>query len=570
MIRMDFLYSTLFRTTLATSVIIVHCVLCPLGTRAQMDSVNTSYYYDLTPTPASDRTELEVSLKFNCDTPLVIGLPTDYYGTPKIREYVTVFEGANGTTVVSGADDTERLVHPNDQGIVSIRYVISYDPLAMDRYAFAPNTGPSYFYVAGCQWLLPIGDLEREIIYHLAVDNPMDRWTFYCSEAYRADSMVITATYEDLASLSLGGCTDKEIHKERDINGKPVDIYIQGGFDFDLERVSGDIETIVRAQRDWFDDFDQAFYNVVILPRTGLLAGTAESNLFVCFVDRATVPEQLYKLIAHEMFHYWLPGKMEVQAESGEYDFKYDWFHEGFTDYLSRLILLDIGIMSRASFVNTLNFDLISIANNPSAKDSYQRLADLADADKFSSAQKKLAYYRGALIALNWDETLKARGSSLQRFMLALRDTADSRDGQLSFHDLVAIGKEFDLPVEQDISKYITRGEPISVPSNLFGNFILSPTEINLFDPGFDMRASSRQKTITGVIEGSEAYKAGLRNGMTYVRRRNSNRFSNSWSESEPLQVTVLIDGEERVIAYFPTGPLETMMLYEDSTVTDK
>lgn len=552
-----------FRARWLLAVIVLHCLYSGTQARAQADLAHDSYYYQLQPVPASDRTVLDISLEFKSDTPLVVGLPTDYYGTPRIHQYITSFEGARGTTVAATGSDTERLVNPNHQGIISIRYVISYDPAEMDRYAFAPVTGPSFFYVAGCQWLLPIGDLERNATYHFKLASPPEGWRFYTSQTERADSMVTLATYEDLASLSLGGCSNDEVRKDLDIKGRPVRVYIQGRYEFDPDSVLEGIERLVWAQREWFNDFEQAFYNITILPRTGLLAGTAESNLFVCFIDQATEPAALYKLISHEMFHYWLPGKMGIQPENAEYDFEFDWFHEGFTDYLSRLILFEVGVLSQASLVQSLNFDIVSIANNPSANDSYQQLVSLADAGQFRSAQKKLAYYRGSLIALGWDEALKAHGSDLRQFVLALRDTADGKGGQLSFDDLVSVGRSYGLPVERDIARYITRGEPISPPANVLGRFTLSPTEVKLFDPGFDLGETSRRKIITGVVEGSAAYTAGLRNGMPYVRRRNSNRFSNSWSPTKPLQVTVLIDGAERVIEYFAIGKPKTLMLYK-------
>ena len=105
---------------------------------AQTGDPNFEYYYHLRPEPAADRTELDITFKFECDTPLVVGLPTDYYGTPDIDKYVTVFEGTLGTTVNDGTKSSEKLIHPNDQGVVTIHYVISYDPIEMDQYSFGP------------------------------------------------------------------------------------------------------------------------------------------------------------------------------------------------------------------------------------------------------------------------------------------------------------------------------------------------------------------------------------------------------------------------------------------------
>jgi hypothetical protein len=75
---------------------------------------------------------------------------------------------------------------------------------------------------------------------------------------------------------------------------------------------SGLIRRIVTLERDWFRDYDQPFYHVTILPRGGIIAGTANDNFFVCFAKHDISREELYVLLAHEMFHTWLPNRLSI------------------------------------------------------------------------------------------------------------------------------------------------------------------------------------------------------------------------------------------------------------------
>ncbi|PKA82029.1 hypothetical protein ATE92_0154 [Ulvibacter sp. MAR_2010_11] len=54
------------------------------------------------------------------------------------------------------------MVFPNSDGDISINYIISYNPLELEGYAFAPVIEADYFSIAGCQWMLHIGDDQQK------------------------------------------------------------------------------------------------------------------------------------------------------------------------------------------------------------------------------------------------------------------------------------------------------------------------------------------------------------------------------------------------------------------------
>jgi predicted metalloprotease with PDZ domain len=73
---------------------------------------------------------------------------------------------------------------------------------------------------------------------------------------------------------------------------------------------------------------------------------------------------------------------------------------------------------------------------------------------------------------------------------------------------------------------------------------------IPAFDYGFDLDATRKAKAIVGVRADSPAYAAGLRDGMTYVKRE----AGAPGDSRRPLSLRVRDHGTERVITYAPAG----------------
>ena len=99
-----------------------------------------------------DRTNLEISLNYETtkNEPVTVKLPVDCYGTPKLHRFVVSFIGELGTVVKEVNDNKERIVQPNPQGEIRLKYVLSFDPLELADTTFGPDVGNGYFHVAGC------------------------------------------------------------------------------------------------------------------------------------------------------------------------------------------------------------------------------------------------------------------------------------------------------------------------------------------------------------------------------------------------------------------------------------
>jgi predicted metalloprotease with PDZ domain len=297
----------------------------------------------------------------------------------------------------------------------------------------------------------------------------------------------------------------------------------------------------------------------VINQRGGVIAGTAVKNQFVCFV-RPTVSEHaLNILLAHEMFHDWLPNRLDVQIADGDYRFRHEWFTEGFPTYFAKRILLDAGLLSAEKFADMVNEEIRELADNPESRATYSTLAAAMRDKRFTSEHKELAYNRGALIALNWESQLQRTTSErdLSGLVRELFKFAAARNAKITEEELFDFARKYGLDGRGDFERHIIRGQPIELNadvSRLLGKrFNWVEIDFPSFDPGFDLTDTRQTRIVTGVRADGPAFRAGLRNGMELVNLRNSRR-GVGWSETRQLIVIARANGQERTIQLIPHG----------------
>ncbi len=524
-------------------------------------SSGSSIEYQLKPVPKTDRTDLVISVQFRAENEQVIKLPQDCYGTPNLHRFVVQFFGRNGTTVKTAENERERIVKPNEKGEVSLGYVLSFDPQMLENSAFAPKIHSEFFSLAGCQWLLRLPDDEKKIDYSIEIiDAPKD-WNLHSSIRQNPGKIKINASYDDLISTRIGGGGSTRTFY---IRRKPVSVFIKGDFEIPDKEIFETVEKIVRSQRDWFEDYEQPFYQVVINERKGVVAGTSIENQFVCFIQTDVDKVRLNMILAHEMFHNWLPVKMGLKLAEGDHQIRHEWFFEGFTEYFAKKVLFDAGLLSPEKFAELINKDIHNLADNPYKSINYKDFLAVANARQFSSGHKKLSYYRGVLIALRWEAKLRRAGKNLSGFIRRLYKITSQKGGKISEQEFFEYAENYGIDAAGDFEKYILAGDPIEIDPNALGeNFTAMEKEVPLFDAGFSVSGSGERKEISEVAENSPAYRAGLRNGMEFVRAENSSRFSNAWESEKPLTVAVKIDGKEKEFTYFPHGGMIKLLQFQ-------
>lgn len=115
---------------------------------------------------------------------------------------------------------------------------------------------------------------------------------------------------------------------------------------------------------------------------------------------------QLDGALTHELFHLWVPNALALEGE-------YDWFYEGFTNYMALRVGMRRGQLTFNDYLNTLGLEF----------DAYRAARGEKEASLVEASERRwagaasLVYHKGMLVAFLYDLTLMrgtAGKSSLQ------------------------------------------------------------------------------------------------------------------------------------------------------------
>jgi predicted metalloprotease with PDZ domain len=252
------------------------------------------------------------------------------------------------------------------------------------------------------------------------------------------------------------------------------------------------------------------------------------------------------------MVHNWLPVKISFK---GEPTVKYEWLFEGFPEYIGRKVLLENKLITTNDFIDFINTDLNKLADNPYIHFTYEKL-DAQAAKRYGSLEKKVSYYRGALMAMNWDARIMENfpGKSLKDVMVELNVLA-RQNKSLAPADLFLLLKKYGIDGQSDFKQFIIDGNqiPVILPSFISG-YELYTLHRPVFNLGFDIIETRKKKVLTGVEEHGPAWQVGLRNGMEVVRYHN---ISGSWPFRNPVTVVIKETGKAaNEYSYVPAGKI--------------
>lgn len=424
---------------------------------------------------------------------------------------------------------------------------------------YRPLLQPEYIHWIGHGgWVLPDWPDDEVARITVAWKGLPKTWTiansFGASNAWQR----VEATVSDFShAVFMAG--DFRIRK-LDISGRTVVVAMRGVWKFTDEAYADLVARIFRVERDFWSDHSRPYYLVSLIPLDGpptalSIGGTGLVDSFATFVTTNTELPQLRFLLAHELFHEWNPqslGKVE-EPERGMY-----WFTEGFTDYYTYALLRRSGLLSDDEYAEHYNELLREYTLSPVRNATNERILK----DFFSDeAVGRLPYWRGALLAMRWDARIRARSggkSSLDAVMLKLFEDA-KRDRQRVVTNALIAGLIEPLAggnVMAEITAHVTNGETIEpAPDGAGPGYELVRVEILPFELGFDLDALLQKKVIAGVVPGSAAERAGLRNGQTLVQRKPIH----ITDPTKPVEMTVKDGDVERSITYLPTaakGPI--------------
>jgi predicted metalloprotease with PDZ domain len=528
-------------------------ILITLFCNSSLYAQENNIYYTITPIPLEDRTDLLVTISIKSEVPLKINPLKDKFGTPDIHKYVTKIVALEG--LLSKANDT---ISPNKKNEIVLEYRLSYNPSDLINNTYSPNISENNFHVFNCQWMIGLGDNTVEYLYNLKIIDLPDEWDGYNSFNKDKVNMSIKTNYDGIFSRVIGAA--KNSKSTYLIDSKPLDIFTYGSYDLTRKEIHETTRKIIEKQREFFNDYNFPFFNVIILPKEDNVAGiNVTKNTFVCLVKKDVSMEQLTWIIAHEVFHTWLGKKIDIELDEDARIYRDHWFTEGFTDYFANKIRLESGVISSTQFANNMNQYLINIADNPYSNYTLSELEMMAKNGNYGIEAIKLQYYRGALIALNIESSLKESNSeyTLQSILNDLLQEAKEKEDGFTRKQLFDFFNRYGLDLKTPFDDHIINGKTIIPKSNALGiDYQLESTTHAIFDLGFDYSSTRKSKVIIGVEKDGAAYKAGLRDGMNYINISNHNRFGAAWVKNTPITVQVSINNKTEEISYYPKGKI--------------
>lgn len=323
-------------------------------------------------------------------------------------------------------------------------------------------------------------------------------------------------------------------------------------------------------QRAYWQTDDEPFLVTVIAsnmgPRAMSIGGTGLGDAFALFVSQNMDLDTGLPVIAHEMMHSWVPGRIGRMPEKNEAAAY--WLSEGFTDWTTFRTLVRGGLWSPERFAEGFNrslsaYDLSDYRNAPNAViiRDFWTTPEIGD----------LPYQRGMLIVTWLDAGVHARTQGKKDFddiLLAMQAASRAApDAQATDLLLAALLEESGWDARSAIEEMVEAGGEIPLAVDIFapcGEVVTEPKSV--WERGFDFEATRQAGwIIQGVARGSRAWEAGLRNGMHIT----------SWSETSadrlaPVEKTATVNlaGTETSITWLPVAAaprlVRRLKIFED------
>jgi predicted metalloprotease with PDZ domain len=363
-------------------------------------------------------------------------------------------------------------------------------------------------------------------------------------------------TVNDVVHSAAIGAPDLVVVR-REVGGSPLRIAMRGAWDFTPEAFADAVAAVVQAENALWGDAGRPFV-VPMVPLGGAgpglsYTGTGRGDAFSVASTAGFPLDEASRFLAHEYMHTWIGGEIGDAPREAASAF---WLTEGFADFYGPRGLLRAGLWTPVDYAAELNRVLLRNASSPARAvpnaTIVERFWDDADVHQ-------LPYDRGHLLALLLDHRIRAHtgGRADMDDVLRAQRAADARNVQAGSRVDAAtlfptiVQRELGMDVAAELARHVERGEPVTLPADLFGTCARVETATQPdFHRGFDLAATNATRVITGVDPTSPAYAAGLRDGMRLIRRE-SGEIGNA-----AVEIVYRVDdaGTERIIRYLPAG----------------
>jgi predicted metalloprotease with PDZ domain len=452
--------------------------------------------------------------------------------------------------------------HPAD-GAVTCNYEVAPGrrELTWDT-TYSPVTGPKFFHGLGNTFLLVPqsgGGQPKEYDVTLRWKLP-DGWKAACSWGTGALVGAQLTPFELRHSVYLAGQIVSRTEKH---DGHEVTVAMLDRFGFKPEELAALAETISVAQCDFMAEPKCPPLLVTAVPigepvKAGdsRLAGTGLYQSFALFAaPQSTLNDAFEHLFAHELFHQWNGGVLKAKSP----DKLLYWFIEGFTDYYALRLLYDSGHWKPDVYTKWLNRHLCEYQRNPAIHASNEDISQRYWKERDTVGE--IPYQRGLLLGLRWHRLARDKGvkDGVDKLFKSLVERGRNSDFEVTNEAIRQAGvKALGDWFGPEFDRYVTEAQTIDVPQNaLSPDFNGRIKPVYDYEPGFQQDRSFREGKVRGLVSGSAAEKAGLREGDELVGWGTHN------NADEPTELQVRRDGKLKTIRFLPRGKHRDVLQFE-------
>lgn len=273
--------------------------------------------------------------------------------------------------------------------------------------------------------------------------------------------------------------------------------------------------------------------------------GAALTNSFLLtWGETAKDPEGLKGTLAHEMIHTWTASNLGGQ-----------WYGEGIAVHYQALLPMRAGLLSPAAYLEDVNDTARRYYTNALNDTPDDQIAPRFWED---TRIRTLPYDRGAMYFAVLDGKIRRASGGARTVDDLIREMVRRRRGgesvpETGWVDLLAreLGDE-----GRRVHADMLAGKLMLPESSDFGPcFRRTKDKFRRFELGFDPKSLvGTTKTLRGLIPGSEAEKAGLRNGDVVTYSVALDGVQGDQTRKLTLQVTR--DGQTFPVTYLPRGEM--------------
>jgi len=325
------------------------------------------------------------------------------------------------------------------------------------------------------------------------------------------------------------------------------DFYWLSDTPFDAPELGAKMKALYDSMARFFDDKGGS-YRVFV--RQNPYLGTGGTGLARSFMfgyhppARPTV-DSLQGLLAHEMAHTW-PTMFGDHGETA-------WYSEGMAEYYSTVLSWRAGAITTQRLLETFNERAEAYYSNP-----YVRATNPEAAKKFwtDPVAQTVPYGRGWLYLQQVDAQIReATGGkhSLDDIAKAMRRRRDAGQSYGVSAWLELVGKEIGPDKARSGYESMAGGGLLVPPAGLYAPcLIVEKHPVRPFQLGFARASLNDDRVVRDLERGSEAEKAGVRDGDVIVEAGDINAVRKD--ETLPLKLTLRRGESTTTVTYLPRG----------------